>query len=342
MSIALNEYSYLPPGFLDCSAKTLYQVVPGPSLIYLKGKKEQPLFVSILLHGNEAVGLYALQRLLKAYSEEPLPRSLVIFVGNVEAARHGARRLDHQPDYNRMWPRKSGHVPDLPESRLMHRVTEIVKEINPFASIDLHNNTGLNPHYGCINKLDNQFYHLASLFSKTVVYFIQPEGVQSAALAEICPSVTLECGHVDDESGIEHGFEYLDACIQLSEIPNTPLSNDMMNLYHTVATVKVPPEFDFSYVDSTQDIYFNPELETYNFREIDTHSMFALTHPDKNVKLIVTDENGELVTDKYFNFENNEIRTRLPFMPSMITSNEKVIRQDCLCYLMERYPWKHA
>ena len=171
------------------------------------------------------------------------------------------------------------------------------------------------------------------------MYFLQPEGVQSAAMAEICPAVTLECGHVDDESGVEHAFEYLDACIQLSEIPETPLAKGKMNLFHTVATVKVPEEFDFSYSDSTKDIYFNPELETYNFRELEENTFFALTHPDKDIKLSVTDERGENVVEKYFSFDNNEIRTRHKFMPSMITSNEKVIRQDCLCYLMERYPW---
>jgi len=29
---------------------------------------------------------------------------------------------------------------------------------------------------------------------------------------------------------------------------------------------------------------------------------------------------------------------RTPIMPSMLTVNERAIRQDCLCYLMERYP----
>ena len=28
---------------------------------------------------------------------------------------------------------------------------------------------------------------------------------------------------------------------------------------------------------------------------------------------------------------------RVPVMPSMLTCDPEVIRQDCLCYLMERY-----
>jgi hypothetical protein len=33
-----------------------------------------------------------------------------------------------------------------------------------------------------------------------------------------------------------------------------------------------------------------------------------------------------------------ELLTRRVVMPSMLTLDERVIRQDCLCYLMERFP----
>ena len=43
-----------------------------------------------------------------------------------------------------------------------------------FASIDIHNNTGSTQHYACVNRLDPPFLHLATLFSRTVVYFRRP------------------------------------------------------------------------------------------------------------------------------------------------------------------------
>ena len=337
MTVELTEYHYLPPGFLECNAKNLHHVLAGPSLIHLKGKRENPLFVAILQHGNEGVGLYAIQNLLKAYDIESLPRSLSIFVGNVDAAKQGMRRLDYQPDYNRMWPYPGADIVSA-EAKLMQRVVDIMREKQPIASVDFHNNTGLNPHYACINKLDNKFFHLASLFSPTVVYFIQPQGVQSMAFAEFCPAVTLECGHVDDQAGVEHGFEFLDACMQLIEIPNEPVDKQQLDLYHTIAVVKVPKEFDFSFEDSTRDIYFNPILETFNFKDIEPGTLFAVTHVDKEIPLEVFNEAGEPVATELFDFTDNEIRFRKSLMPSMITMDEKVIRQDCLCYLMERYP----
>jgi hypothetical protein len=44
------------------------------------------------------------------------------------------------------------------------------------------------------------------------------------------------------------------------------------------------------------------------------------------------------VAERFFSNDNGSLKTRLPVMPSMLTLNEEVIRQDCLCYLMERLP----
>ena len=74
----------LPDGFLDCVARDLHLVLDGPTLIELAGKRGPPLFVSILQHGNEDSGLGAIQRVLKRYQNGPLPRSLMLLIGNVE------------------------------------------------------------------------------------------------------------------------------------------------------------------------------------------------------------------------------------------------------------------
>jgi hypothetical protein len=50
------------------------------------------------------------------------------------------------------------------------------------------------------------------------------------------------------------------------------------------------------------------------------------------------DEAGVDVAEHFFIRDNDNLKTRLPVMPSMLTLNAEVIRQDCLCYLMERLP----
>ena len=89
---SLKEYSSIPAGFLESQASEIYRVLDGPSLIHLSGTKREPLFICTLLHGNETTGLQSLQRVLKHF-DDALPRSISIFIGNVEAARYGERHL---------------------------------------------------------------------------------------------------------------------------------------------------------------------------------------------------------------------------------------------------------
>ena len=62
--LALTRLDQLPPGCLTVRAVDLWRIAPGPTLIHLAGRRAEPLFVSILLHGNEDVGLHAVQWLL--------------------------------------------------------------------------------------------------------------------------------------------------------------------------------------------------------------------------------------------------------------------------------------
>ena len=333
---ALNVLDSLPDGFAGWSIRDLADLLPGPTLIHVEGRRKDPVFLSILLHGNETVGFEALQKILDAY-RAGLPRSLSVFLGNIAAAARGSRRLEGQPDYNRIWP-SPGVPPATPEHHLMIRVVEEMRRRQPFVSIDLHNNSGLNPHYACVNMLDHRFLHLASLFSRTVVYFLRPQGVQSMAFAQLCPSVTLECGRVGDASGVAHAAEFLDACLHLERLPERPVNREDIQLFHTVATVKVPEGTRFGFGDGSADIDFVEDLEYYNFRELPAGTVIARYPREGRPVLEVLDENGESVGRKYLRYDLGVIRLAARIMPAMLTLNEDIIRQDCLCYFMERYP----
>lgn len=330
-----NELDYLPPDILRREATELAAVLGGPTLIHLPGRREAPLFVSLLMHGNETVGWEAVRTLLTQYGERQLPRAMSLFIGNVEAAAKGVRRLDSQPDYNRVWP--GSDQPETPESRMMARVVDIMAGRGVFASVDVHNNTGFNPHYACVNRLDTRFFHLATLFSRTVVYFLRPLGVQSMALAQLCPAVTLECGKVGQARGVDHARDYIDACLHLAEHPEHPVANQDIDLFHTVAQVRVPPEVSFGFGGPGPDIRFAEDLDRLNFRELPAGTSFGCVAAEHGLPLEVRDEQGQDVAERYFEIEQRELRVRLPVMPSMLTTDSEVIRQDCLCYLMERF-----
>ena len=334
----LTVLDYLPEGLLEKKAHELDGFLSGPTLIHLSGIEAAPLFVSVLLHGNETTGWQAVTQYLAEYQQgnKPLPRAMSLFIGNVSAAGSHKRVLPGQLDYNRVWLSHPSA-----EGRMMREVLQQMKEKQVFASIDFHNNTGKNPHYACINRKEHDFFQLAHLFSRTVVYFIKPDTVQSMAFSKLCPAVTVECGQPEQKHGVEHAKNYLQKAMALEQFSSQRLHAKDFDLYHTMVIVKVPEQFSISFVpasraESQADIHFDPDVDRLNFTAMAIDTRMAKIDPDKAIYLQAINEQGVDVAQRYFDYSNGEIRTRLPVMPSMLTTKEEIIRQDCLCYLMER------
>lgn len=327
----LHETDTLPNGLLEADATELKRLLGSPTLIHLPGEKREPLFICTLLHGNETTGFYAIQRLLKQYPNKPLPRAVSIFIGNVDAAAVAQRRLDQQPDYNRIWP--GTHHDDCAETDMMKTIANIMYKRKTFASIDIHNNTGLNPHYACVNILNPHCIQLAGMFGTTVVYFTSPKGVQSAAFSDFCPAVVLECGQSGQADGVTHSTRYLQAVLNTDKLPSEHPSH--INLFHTVARVTVPEIFSLG-TDNNADIHLSYDLENMNFEQLGTGSIFAGLKPESEAHLVVTNESSEDITSEFFEIADSKIVLRKNATLSMYTTNERAIRQDCLCYLMEQ------
>lgn len=328
----------LPEGFLTADATELAGLLGGPTLFHLEGARNPALFISVLLHGNETTGFEAIKRVLAKYEpgggDRPLPRSLSLFVGNVEAAARKMRRLDDQLDFNRIWP--TVEAPETPERRMMIQIVEEMKRRGVFVSLDFHNNTGLNPHYACVNHLDHQSLQLATIFSRLVTYFRVPRGVQSLSFSEFCPATTIECGPIGQEFGIQHAAEFMDACLHLSHLPDYQVSPHDVDLFHTIARVTLAPGVSFSFDGSEADLIFVPEIDHMNFTELPAGRAIAQLREGVEMPLSATGESGEDVTDGCFQLLDQIIYTTRSLMPSMLTRDRQVIRQDCFCYLMER------
>lgn len=336
MSEMLQVLTQLPSRLLEVGVPRLHEVLSGPTLIHLPGRRTEPLFVSVLLHGNEDTGWYAVQTLLRNYHDRELPRALSIFVGNVAAGREGVRFLSGQPDYNRIWEDLPG-LDGLPEREMMRRIADEMHARKVFASVDVHNNSGINPHYACVRRLEHRFFQLATLFSRTVVFFTRPRGVQTAAFSELCPAVTVECGQAGQAHGVAHAADYLEACLNLAAIPEHKVAAHDIDLFHSVAIVKVPDDVSFGFGDEAVDIRFVDGLDYMNFRELPAGALLGWVKGGNQARLQVRDEKGHEVSENYLTVENGEIRTAIPVMPSMMTTNTNAIRQDCLCYFMERH-----
>lgn len=331
----LNIIDEIPHRLLDVSSAELHQVLPGPTLLRIPGEKEPPLFVSTLLHGDEPTGFLAVQQLLNRYTrqEKPLPRSVWLFLGNVAAARDNMRHLPGQPDFNRMW--KGG---TFPEHLLAEQLLAILKSNKPFAGIDIHNTSGRNPHYACVNKLDGQFIGLGKLFSPMIVYFTRPEEVISRALAEFCTAITVESGLARDPFGVDHVLDFLEQCLALDSIPTNTNNPTETRVYHSIARIEVPDNCRIGFGQDCRETDFNfiENLESMNFVEQAENTLVGWRH-NPDLKLVVVDEQGQDVSEGFISYTNGEIRLIRSVVPSMLTTFAPNVLDDCLGYLMQRY-----
>jgi hypothetical protein len=173
------------------------------------------------------------------------------------------------------------------------------------------------------------------MFCDLVVYFIYPKGVQSFCFAQIAPSVTLECGLAKEPGGVTHAIDFIEKCLRCHSLfEQKPLKP--IRLFHTIGTVTIPKNLAFSFGEKS-DLTIAPEVEHYNFKELDPETTFAEISDEDTKWFEVKDEFGNSVSPQFFFQDGKKIKLKKKLMPAMITLDKKIIREDCFCYLMERY-----
>lgn len=335
MTGQLRIHDGLPAGLTGCDALALAEHLGGPSLIHIPGRREPPLLVSVLLHGNETSGWEGVRRLLTELTRTNIlpPRSLLLFIGNVEAAAAGVRTLAHQQDYNRIWRGAQG-----PEGELASEVLAALDGRTLFAAVDLHNNTGQNPHYAVVTNLQPVNLGLAYLFDDKAVYVREPATVMTRSFAERCPAIALELGPIGDPRCDDRAFDFVKRCLSLQRIPPPDLTR--LQMFRTEARVHIADAMPFSFAgeDESFPLVLTGGLEAVNFHELTAGTEFAVTRYALTEAFRVLDVQHRDVTARYFTTAGGSVLLREPVIPAMYTTDPLVIRQDCLCYFMERMP----
>ncbi len=337
----LNILNELPDAFLTISPRDLKKVFDKPTLIHLKGAKGPALFVSILLHGNEFSGLEIMQELLKKYKTTngyKLPRDLWIFLGNVDAAELGLRALDGQVDFNRAWP--GTPEPHTDTAKLIQKVMDTISKDALFASVDLHNNTGQNPHYGCISVVNEDNKYLCTLFNHIAMVFKSPKGVSTMAFDTLCPAITLECSTPGNKPAKEKAFGLLDDLMHMDHFPLKPVPRHDLQLVTNSATIKINSDVTLCFEDDVNsdsdiDLTVVKNFDHHNFTLLEKNEVFAYSKVAN--PLLVTSQDGTDITDEIIQNKNGNISLKKALMPAMITMDKSIVLQDCLCYLLEDY-----
>lgn len=331
----LNIVNSVPTKLFEIESHEILQVFDGPTLIHLKSKSDKPaLYISTLLHGNETTSFYVMQKFLQDKKEGHLERDIIIFVGNVYSAAQKERMLNNQPDFNRIW---NGH--DSEAGEIASQVTKYAQENNIFASIDIHNNTGHNPYYACVNRTDNDFIALASLFAPYVVYFTEPHEVQSMAFSKFVPAVTLECGIPGVEEGVDYVTSYLNKVYDLNSLSEVQYNKDKLSVYQTKARLMLNRDISLDYhfnPHGKNDVSLRSDIDDFNFRELRPTEVIALAKKQEDI--FVLDNNNEDVTQEYLAFDNQQVSLKKEVVPSMLTTDGEIALKDCLGYFMESHP----
>ena len=88
-------------------------------------------------------------------------------------------------------------------------------------------------------------------------------------------AVTLECGKPGQQHGVDHAFEYLNSCLHISQLLDQPVPPHDIDVFHTVAQVKVNQDINFSFEDTNAELLLDKELERMNFTEIPVGTQLA-------------------------------------------------------------------
>lgn len=307
----LNVAQVLPDSLADVPATALAEELGGPTLFDLRKGDHAPLFVSVLLHGNEVSGWDA----VREHFDELRQVSALLFLANLDAAREGVRALPDQVDFNRVW--EGG---DTSEAAVAAEVTSRVAAAKPYLAVDIHNNTGKNPPYAVVCRADKRTLGFAGAFARRVLLASQPGGFQTRRFTRFCTAVTVEVGTPDDPQSTTRAAAFLAKL--LSNYPEPPAdaqSPETLALFETVARVTVG--------DSTE---IEPAMQNFNFRCAPAGAALTRSGP-----LNAQAADGTPVGNQYFTSKNGATVLTRPTILAMYTRDVESAQRDCLCYFLE-------
>ena len=341
MKTKLKILKHIPQGFLQTTPRDITKVLQGPTLLHLEGKLKKPLFISLLLHGNEFSGLLIAQKLLREYRHKPLLRSVLIFIGNPAGCAQGLRKLNKQKDLNRIW-RRGGHDARSPEHLMARELLQYIKAQNIYSAVDIHNNTGVSPIYGCINKKNLLFVRLAQTFSNKVVYFTRPDSVLSIALSKISPALVIECGLPGNKAGVMAGLRCLKRLLSADQKWQKSTLK-VPYVHHTYGKLCLTPGAVVSFSlrggkKGNPHLSLTGRFDKLNFQELKPGFILGKIHTPGKIKLI--NEKGANIFHKVFSVIDNQWIVKSSFIPAMFTKDIAIAKSDCLGYVMRKIPIK--
>lgn len=340
-----TPYRYLPDGFpdglLELGDRALLRELGRPTLVRLPGTGDQaPRAVATLLHGDESTGVQALLQVLRS-RRAPLPFDLYVVIGNVEAAVHGPgyahRFLDHQDDFNRVWglPEPTGEQ-QLAAAGILAELRAAGLE----SLVDVHNNTGDNPFYAIVTRLDPVVLNLATIFTTTLLRWDLQANTLMEALQPGCAAIAVECGLPGRPESLAFAVDALRRYLGEGPLETDRVVRDL-DLLGGLRKVTVEPDVRFRFggtLDDEVDLVVAADADVHNFVEVPAGHVLGHTRAGRPLPVRARAADGRDVTAEHFAVVDGAVVVTRPTTPVMMTRTVEAARKDCLFYLATELP----
>ena len=305
----------------------------GPSAILVPGRDGSRIrALTTLLHGNEPSGFRAVHRWLH---ERRVPAvDTLLIVASVDAARAAPgfahRMLPGRPDLNRCF---LGPF-DTPEARLAEEILRLLRKAHPEAVIDVHNNTGHNPPYAVGVEPTNEALWLAGVFGDRFVWSHLHLGALMEAIPDI-PSVTVEVGRSGDPAADDVAYTGLEVYLHRERLFE-PRSSEPPRVLVMPMRARLRPGVTLEIADAPvpdAHLTIRTDLDRHNFERVAADTAIGWS-PGHDLPLELIDETDRDRAADFFELADGELRTRLPMVPIMITTDPVAAAGDCLFYIV--------
>ena len=289
--------------------------------------------VSVLIHGNEPSGFFAVYEFIK--KEVQPVTNLSIVISSIRAAKvppvFSHRVVPGEFDLNRRFGVLDCHNR---VTELARHITEYIRSLCPEVIIDLHNTSGNGPAFSVSISDHPVIRQVATLFSEQMI--VTQLNVGSLMEQNFnCPVVTVECGGAEDP--VAHRCA-LDGLLKFSQLSlRTEQSELPMKVYMHPVRVKAVEGVSLTYErqeNSDFDLTLLFDIEKFNNNVLPIGASIGWVGRELADCLTAIDDFGYQVVHNFFAVKDNQIIAKQALQIFMATARRDIALSDCLFYVV--------
>ena len=326
------------PGFIDPQPLCFLEKLQDATVIDISGTdKTRTRVVTVLTHGNEPSGYFALHKwLLEGHQPHTNMRFII---SSVKAALKTPifthRYMPGEADLNRCFNKKEITNQSDTIINRAKMITKAIQNVSPECVIDLHNTSGSGPAFAVTITDNVDIRALASFFCRRMIL----TGLNLGSLMEIdvpAPIVTIECGGAADLEAHDVAYH------GLREICAAPCFKDgehhkLVEVLNHPMRVELRDEASLDYGlthNPDASVTIKSDIEHCNTGITKSGTLLGWVRRETLDNFIIKDEDGVNVTKNILKIQSGILSTAVDVRIFMATTRPDIAKSDCLFYIV--------